>query len=73
MDQELPTQLLSAVPHFTFSIFNVAIPNLIAWSLLVVVFVAALWSRLPRFLERPEAEGRAAEQQDHEQDEGGPR
>ncbi len=54
MDQELPTQLLPAVPHFTFSIFNIAIPNLIAWILVVVVFFAAVRARLPHWLERPE-------------------
>jgi len=47
MGQQLPTQLLPAVPHFTFSIFNVAIPNLIMWGVVVVLFFAGGWSRLP--------------------------
>jgi hypothetical protein len=55
MDQQLPTQLLPAVPHFTFSIFNVAIPNLIMWAVVAVLFFAGAWSRLPRWFERPEA------------------
>ena len=54
MDQELPTQLLPAVPHFIAGIFNIAIPNLIAWILVVVIFFAGAWVRLPRFFERPE-------------------
>jgi hypothetical protein len=58
MDQELPTQLLPAVPHVTFSIFNIAIPNLIAWIIAVAIFFGAAWARLPHFLER----GQSAEQ-----------
>jgi hypothetical protein len=54
MDQSLPTQLLPAVSHFTFSIFNVGIPNLIMWCVAVVLFFAGGWSRLPRLFERPE-------------------
>jgi hypothetical protein len=54
MDQQLPTQLLPAVPHFIAGIFNIAIPNLIAWILVVVIFFAGAWVRLPRFFERPE-------------------
>jgi hypothetical protein len=54
MDQELPTQLLPAVHHFAFSVFNVAIPNLIMWGVVVVLFIAGGWSRLPRLFERPE-------------------
>jgi len=53
MDQELPAQLLSAVPHFAFSILNVAIPNLIMWGVVVVLFVVGGWLRLPRLFERP--------------------
>ena len=54
MDQELPTQLLPAVSHFTFSVFNVGIPNLVMWGVAVVLFFAGGWSRLPRLFERPE-------------------
>jgi hypothetical protein len=54
MDQQLPTQMLPAVSHFTFSIFNVAIPNLIMWAIVVVLFFAGAWSRLPRLFERPD-------------------
>ncbi len=47
----LATERLPAVPHVVFGIFNLAVPNLIAWAVLVVVFVAAVWFRLPRFVE----------------------
>lgn len=49
--EQLPTQLLPAVPHITFGIFNLAIPNLIAWSIIIVIFFVAAWARLPRFFE----------------------
>jgi hypothetical protein len=45
---ELPAQLLAAVPHITFSIFNTALPNLIVVLLLIVIFFVAAWARLPR-------------------------
>lgn len=49
--EQLPTQLLPAVPHITFGIFNLAIPNLIAWSIIIVIFFVAAWARLPKFFE----------------------
>ena len=52
MDHQLSTQLLPAVPHFAFSIFNVAWPNLVAWTVAIVVFFAAAWARMPRLFER---------------------
>jgi hypothetical protein len=47
----LPPELLSPVPHVTFGIFNLAIPDIIAWITVIVIFVAAAWVRLPKFLE----------------------
>jgi hypothetical protein len=47
----LPTQLLPAVPHIEFSIFNLAIPNIAAWAALIFAFGAAAWLRLPRIFE----------------------
>ena len=47
----LPPDLLPAVPHVTFGIFNLAIPNIIAWLAVVVIFIGAAWLRLPRFFE----------------------
>lgn len=47
----LPAQQLAAVPHVVFGIFNLAIPNILAWAVIVVVFIAAVWLRMPRVFE----------------------
>ena len=47
----LPTQLLPAVPHIQFSIFNLAIPNMAAWGALIIAFGCAAGLRLPRIFE----------------------
>ncbi len=47
--EPLTTQSLPAVPHVVFGIFNLAIPNIIAWTVLVVAFVVSAWLRLPSF------------------------
>jgi hypothetical protein len=44
----LPPEMLSTVPHVTFSIFNLAIPNIIAWVIVIAVFFVAVWLRLPK-------------------------
>lgn len=49
--EQLPPQLLPAVPHLTFGIFNLAIPNLLAGMTTVVIFGLATWARLPKFFE----------------------
>ncbi|MGD8584180.1 MAG: hypothetical protein PVH65_02315 [Chloroflexota bacterium] len=45
----LPAQLLPAVPHIVFGIFDLAIPNLMAWGIVAVLFLVAAWVRLPQF------------------------
>jgi hypothetical protein len=47
----LPTELLPTVPHIQFSIFNLAIPDIAVWAVLLSVFAVALWARLPRVFE----------------------
>jgi hypothetical protein len=51
----LPPEALPGVPYFFFTLFGVpvtvAYPNLSAWILVAVVFVAAAFFRLPRFVE----------------------
>jgi hypothetical protein len=51
----LPPEALPGVPYFFFTLFGVpvtiAYPNLSAWILVVVVFVAAAFFRLPGFVE----------------------
>jgi hypothetical protein len=44
----LPTQMLQAVPHVTVGIFNLAIPNLIAWAILIGLLLLASWARMPK-------------------------
>jgi hypothetical protein len=47
----LPPELLSPVPNITFGIFNLAIPDIVAWIIVVVIFITAAWARLPKFFE----------------------
>jgi hypothetical protein len=47
----LPAQSLPAVPHVVFGIFNLAIPNILAWAVLLGVFLGAAWARLPSLFE----------------------
>ena len=50
----LPPETLHGVSHFTFTLFNVpfsvAWPNLIAWLVVIAVFVIGGWARLPRWI-----------------------
>lgn len=56
--QSLPTQLLPAVPHVVFSVFDLALPNIVAWVLIDLALLFAAWFRLPAFLEATdEADG----------------
>lgn len=48
--QDLNLETLPAVPHIVFGIFNLAIPNLIFWLAVVVIFFAGCWARIPKFL-----------------------
>ncbi|HUX50882.1 MAG TPA: hypothetical protein VMW73_08795 [Spirochaetia bacterium] len=48
---ELATSTLPAVPHVVFGIFNLAIPNIIFWAIVIVVFALSAWFRLPGFIE----------------------
>lgn len=47
----LPTQLLPAAAHVVFGIFNLTIPNIIAWGAVLVIFAGAVWLRLPKLFE----------------------
>lgn len=48
----LTLQTLPAVHHVLFGIFNLAVPNIIFWAIVVVLFAASAWARLPKFIER---------------------
>jgi len=49
--EPLPPELLRAVPHIAFGIFNLAIPNIIVWLVLIFVFAVAVWARRPKIFE----------------------
>jgi hypothetical protein len=49
--EQLPPQTLPAVPHITFWLFNLAIPNIIAVLTVIAVFIIAAWARLPKIFE----------------------
>jgi hypothetical protein len=49
----LPPETLPTVPELNFWIFNLAIPNLIAASVLIGVFAAAVWGRLEHSVFEP--------------------
>jgi hypothetical protein len=49
--EPLPSEALRAVPHVAFWVFNLAIPNIIVWGVVILVFVLACWARLPKILE----------------------
>jgi hypothetical protein len=45
---------MPAVAHVTFSVFNLAIPNIAVWLAVIAGFVVAAWARLPRAFEPAE-------------------
>jgi hypothetical protein len=47
----LPPQTLPAVPSVSFSVFHLAIPNIVAWALVFAIVVLAAWLRLPKYFE----------------------
>ena len=49
--EQLPPQLLPAVPHLTFGIFDLAIPNLLACVTTIFLFGIAAWAQLPEIFE----------------------
>ncbi len=50
----IPAQGLPPVPHLAFGIFNLAIPDIIAWMIVLIVFAISIWLRLPKFFEGDE-------------------
>lgn len=49
--EQLPAQMLPTVRHVIFWVFNLAIPNIIAWLGLIIIFFVAAWARLPKLFE----------------------
>ena len=56
--EPLPAEAMRAVPHVSFWVFNLAIPNIIVWGVLILGFVVAAWARLPRIFEAGSREER---------------
>jgi|YelNatPaOPRAMG01_1025707.scaffolds.fasta_scaffold380795_1 uncharacterized membrane protein len=52
--ESLPQQSLPAVSHVIFGIFNLAIPDIIVWIIIIVAFILAIWLRLPKIFEGKE-------------------
>jgi hypothetical protein len=44
----LPPETLPTVSYVGFGVFNMAVPNIIAVAVIVIVFFLAAWSRLPK-------------------------
>ena len=44
----LPPETLPTVSYVAFSVFNLAVPNIIAVAVIIIVFFVAAWSRLPK-------------------------
>jgi hypothetical protein len=47
----LPPQMLPGAQYVSFSVFNLAIPNVIAWVLVFAIVLIAAWIRLPKIFE----------------------
>lgn len=45
---KLPPEMLPAVPHVVFLIFNLSIPGIIAWGVVIAAIFFAAWARLPK-------------------------
>jgi hypothetical protein len=56
--EPLPPEVLRAVPHIAFSVFNLAIPNIVIWGVLILGLVVAAWARLPAIFEAGSQEER---------------
>jgi len=48
--QNLTIETLPTVPHLVFGIFNLAIPNLLFWVAVILVFFVGCWARMPKFM-----------------------
>ena len=46
--------MLPTTPYIAFSIFNFAIPNIVAWVLAFSLVLLASWARLPKIFESEE-------------------
>ena len=56
--QEVSAQVIPAVHHIKFFIFDWSIPNVIMGVILIAVFFLAAWARLPKWIERGRENGK---------------
>jgi hypothetical protein len=49
--EPLPPQLLPVVPYLKFGIFDLAVPNIMAWLAVIVLLFIGAWVRLPKIFE----------------------
>lgn len=59
-------QSLPAVPHVVFGVFNLAVPNIIAWVVVLVVFLLAATLRIPAYFRPAETSEPTAPDDDTE-------
>lgn len=57
--QPLPAQMLPAVRHVNFGIFDLALPDIVAWILVFAIVLIVAGMRLPKFFEPHPREGGA--------------
>ncbi len=50
--ESVGSQVLPAVNHIRFLIFDWSVPNIIIGAIVIVVFFLAAWARLPKWIER---------------------
>jgi hypothetical protein len=56
--EAVSSQVLPAVHHIRFLIFDWSIPNLIMGAVIIAVFFLAAWARLPKWIERGREKGK---------------
>jgi protein-S-isoprenylcysteine O-methyltransferase Ste14 len=49
--EAISAQMLPAALHIKFLIFDWSVPNLIMGAVIVLAFFAAIWARLPKWIE----------------------
>ena len=50
--EDVSSQVLPAVHHLRFLIFDWSLPNVIMGAIVIALFFLGAWARLPRWIER---------------------
>lgn len=56
--EKLSIMSVPPVEHIQFGIFNLALPNIAFWMLVLIVFALAAWARIPKSMESDHASRR---------------